>query len=283
MNKKVVITAIAAATLTLVSSASAQIIGVDFYLGSQTNQTPGSSAVVGPDPSAGWYNEVDPSTMPGIGSVPLLNSSDAATTATFGFNQGGNTLSGNPIYNSNHGPEGSANATLTADQQLYNGSVTAVASSWSQELVLQNIPYASYAVYLLVNAPRVASDTPNMYGSVQLFNGGVVGGASTTYFFENSNQVNASIPPSLGYVQATGTSMANATLGANYVLFTGLTNPNVTFDFVDPTASGQPYTNNITLGAIEIVNLAAAPEPSTYAMLLAGLGLLTICARRRLV
>jgi hypothetical protein len=271
------------ASLASISTAKAQIIGIDFYVGSTTNQSPGSSAVVGPYASAGWYNEVDPSTTPGAGSVSLLDSNNSGTTATFGFTQGGNTLSGNPIYNSSYGTQGSANAALTADQQLYNGAPTASPQSWSQELVLQNIPYAQYSVYLLVNAPKVASDTPDIIGSVENFNGGVAGGAGTTFYFEDSNSVNASIPPSLGYVQATGTSLGSATSGANYVLFSGLTNPNETFDLLNDTTSGVPYLNNISVGAVEIVDTAVAPEPSTYALMLAGIGLLVATLRRRRV
>ena len=270
------------ASLASLSTASAQIIGIDFYVGSTTNQSPGSSAVVGPYASAGWYNDVDPSTAPG--PVGLRDSTDALTTGTFGFTQGGNTLTGNPIYNSSYGAEGSANATLTPDQQLYNGSVAAIAQNWSQELVLGNIPYAKYSVYLLVNAPQVASNTPSIIGSIENFNGGVVGGAGSTYFFQNSNDISAYIPPTLGYVQATGTSLGSATTGANYVLFSDLTNPNETFDLLDLTPSGQPYLNNISLGAVEIVDDApppATPEPSANALMLAGLGFLVVMSRRR--
>jgi len=262
-------------------SARGQIIGIDFYVGSTADQTVLSTDVVGPYSSAGWYNQVDPNTAPGPGSVALLDSDNSSSGATFGFTQGGNTLSGNPIYNSTYGVMGSADNTLTPDQQLYNGAVTSAPSSWSQELVLQNVPYAQYDVYLLVNAPRVASDTPDIIGSVQDFAGGVVGGAGTTYYFQDSNQQNALIPPSLGYVQATGTTLGGATTGANYIVFTGLTDPNQTFDLLNLTPADQPYSNNISLGAVEIVNTAnAVPEPSTYAML-AGAGAFLMLFRRR--
>src|ERR1700722_14371119 len=79
------------------------IIGVDFDNGGATNQSPGSSAVVGPYASAGWSanNELDTSNG-GTDTITLTDSNGSLTTATFGFKQGGTTLSGQNIYNSSY-------------------------------------------------------------------------------------------------------------------------------------------------------------------------------------
>jgi hypothetical protein len=274
------IISLALASLGFVASAQgAAVIGIDFAVGTATPQSPAVTDAVGPYVSAGWYNNVDPSTGPGPGSVSLKDSTGNSTTATFGFTQGDKTLSGNPIYNSSYGAAGTGNGTLTPDQQLYNGVVVSSPTGWSQQVVLQNIPYAVFDVYLLVNAPRVAGDTPDIIGSIQNFSGGVAGGAGTTFYFQNSNQVNAQIPPALGYVQAMGTTLGTATSGANYVLFSGLTNPNQTFDILNVTAANQPYLNNITLGAVEIVDASSVPEPTSLGLL--GLASLGLAARRR--
>jgi hypothetical protein len=269
---RVIFASIASLTLVSAGAVRANVIGVDFYNSSTSNQTPGTSAVVGPYASAGWYNEVDASNG-GSGTFTLTDSTAAATTATFNFTQGGNTLSGNSIYNSSYGVTGTANATYSANQQLYNGAAAAIAGRFSQEVVLKNIPYSSYSVYLLVYAPRVASDTVHIVGSVENFDGDTAAGAGTTYYFQDSNQSNGQVPAdSELYAPATSTSLNSPTTGANYVEFSGLTNPNEAFDFVNDTIPNQPYSNNIALSAIEIVDTSgssggAVPEPASIGML----------------
>jgi len=274
------------AGLALASAVHANtIIGIDFSVGDPTNQSPGTAAVVGPYASAGWNNQIDPTGAAVFaGPITLTDSTSALTSAQFKFTQGGNTLSGHPIYNSAYGANGGANGALTPDQQLYNGTVAASPSRFSQEVVLTNIPYSSYSVYLLINAPRVATDTPNIVGSVENFDGGVVGGSGTTYYFQNSNQVNAHIPPTLGYSAATSTSLASPTNGANYVLFSELTNSSETFDLANLTPDNVSYANDITLGAIEIVDTSSPsiPEPATIS-LLGAVGAMLMLRRRRAV
>src|SRR5438128_2219607 len=111
---------LAAVLAAIVSAAHAQVIGIDFNNGGATNQSPAPTDVVGPVASAGWYNNVDVSTVPG--PMSLLDSSNSATGATFGFTQGGFTAGGNPIYNSGYGATGVSNGSLTPEQQLYNGA-----------------------------------------------------------------------------------------------------------------------------------------------------------------
>ena len=258
----------------LAAAAQAQIIGIDFNDGGATNQSPGSTAVAGPVPTAGWYNNVDVSTAPGPISG-LLDNTNTATTATFGFTQGGNTLSGNPIYNSGYGAVGAANGALTPDQQLFNGAAYAANAGFSQEVNLSNIPYSQFDVYLLVQAIPGGSFVSG-YGSVQIFNGSTVGGAGTSYWFSSENASFGSPVPTPftgSYVQAIGTTgTGDATPNANYVEFTGLAGGAGTSYSFDLTSPAVSYNNGALIDAIEIVD--AVPEPSTYAMMLGGFGML---------
>ena len=271
------------------SHSQAQIIGIDFNNGGAVNQSPGSSAVVGPYASAGWYNNVDVSTNPGPGSISLYDNTDTATGATVGFTDyPNNTLQGRPIYSPSFPATGSANAGLTADQQLYNGAATtgAFGNTAGQEVVLQNIPYAHYSVYVLVDALNIGTAADE----VQNFNGGLVGGAGTPVYLTASPGLQAgitSLPSFPGYVQATGTTTGTATSGADYVLFSGLTSANQAIDIQDWTAvnGGAPYDSGFAISGVEIVDNAtplATPEPSTYALLLVGIGMLVVVARRRM-
>jgi hypothetical protein len=172
---------------------------------------------------------------------------------------------------------------LTADQQLYNGAVTtqAFGNAAGQEIVLQNIPYAQYSIYVLVNSNNFGD-----IGQVQNFNGGVLAGAGTAYYFTNtSSAVTDGTQTFPGYIQAMATSPGSATVGADYVLFSDLTNPNETIDLQDWAAQngGAPYDGGTAISGIEIVDTAssAVPEPSTYALTLSGLATLAVLVRRR--
>lgn len=66
------------------------------------------------------------------------------------------------------------------------------------------------------------------------------------------------------------------------ISFSGSSFDSAIFSYVDPSFS--PYTGGggTSIGLIELVdNISLVPEPETYAMLLAGLGLLGFMARRR--
>lgn len=276
LHKKVVIAALA--SVAIVSTASAQTIGVDFNNGGATNQSPGSVSSVGPIPTSGWFNNIDVSTAPGATSVVDTTNTTVSGGATVGFTQGGTAKNGNSIYNSAYGSQGGANATLTADQQLFNGSAQASGGGFNQELALTNIPYATFNVYILVKASGVNQG----YGdagyydesSLQLYSGATAG---ATYYF-GSHQ-NSPIPGSgFSYVQATSTSLASPTMEANYVLFSGLTGGIGTsyyFDLNSPTSNGDPFFfgGNGIVSGIEIVNAAATPEPASYLLILCGVGM----------
>lgn len=262
--------------------ASAQMIGVDFNLGGAADQSPGPAAVVGPYASAGWYNTVN------VGSVPgpltgLIDSNNTATTAAFSFTQGGNALNGNPIYNSNYGAAGSADAGLTANQQLFNGAAASSGGGFDQELKITDIPYATFDLYLLIKAPvgNQGYGDAGYYGetSIQIFNG-VTGG---TTFFLASRQSNPIPSGGFSFIQGTSTDLASPTMEANYVLFSGLTGglgSSYSFDLHSPSGNGDPFFFNGygLVSGLQIV--AAVPEPSTYALMLTGLGILFVMGRR---
>jgi hypothetical protein len=254
--------------MAFVGAAHAQIIGIDFNNGGAANQSPASTDVVGPVASSGWYNNVDLSAAPG--PMSLLDNNNTATGATFAFKQGGNTLGGNPIYNSGYGATGSSNGSLTPTQQLYNGAAYAANAGFSQELTLSNIPYSQFDVYLLVQALPGGSFV-NGYGSVQLFNG-VSAGTAYWFSYQNASFGPPAPTPTSPYVQATGTTFATATDSANYVRFSGLTGglgSNYSFDLTSP---GVSYNNGAYISAVQIV--AAVPEPSTCMLALCGIAVL---------
>ena len=266
---------------------AATIIGIDFNNGGATNQSPGSTAIVGPYASAGWYNNVNmQNTNLGPGSVSLQDSNGASTTATFGWTLYPNTtLQGLSIYNSALGATGAADSSLTPDQQLYNGASVAAgfSNTVGMEVVLQNIPYKTYDVYVLVDALNINT----AIDEVQNFAGGVVGGAGTPIYLTDSPGQQAGIDSVAfpGYVQATGTTTATATSGADYVLFSGLTNANDTIDLQDWTANhgGAPYDSSIAISGLEIVQQASAiPEPATLGLMgVLGAGLLLVGRKRK--
>jgi hypothetical protein len=295
LHKKVVIALLA--SVATVGGAQAQVIGIDFYNYNYdsaggtgfANQTPAGQApsptdVVGPYASAGWYNEFNlqngPFLIPaasatnhGTGAI-LTDNSGAATTAAFGFNEFGvaNALNGRQVYSPGYGAVGSPNLALTPNQQLFNGAAQATQNDtgYAQEVTLTNVPYATYDVYVLVGAVDGAVGYPPPTGGIGNIteytdvNATTVQG-STFWFYGGTNSV---IPGNgFSFIQATGTSQGTATTNANYALFSGNTNPNVTFDLASLSNDGN---GGAYIAGLEIVDTAAVPEPSSYALLLSG-------------
>lgn len=271
------------ATVSMSAAVNAASIGVDFYATDSSGQTPASTDVVGPQATSGWYNLFDLNSPPTYHAadnpynasdhgtpVALKDTTNTVTTATLGFNSGFPTLNGGQTYSPAYGARGTMDTSLSANQQLYNGTANANDASHRQELTLSHVPYAHYDVYLLVAAVSGVPDAPNeSKASVQMFNGNTTSAtAGTTYYLESNS--NSSIPASgFSYVQATSTNSASPTIGANYVLFSGLeggaggANENVTFDISRIDTS--PYSAGAFLGGLQIVEVV--PEPSSLGLL----------------
>ncbi|MGA3145821.1 MAG: PEP-CTERM sorting domain-containing protein [Verrucomicrobiota bacterium] len=284
------------AGIALAGTTSAQIIGIDFDLGGASGQSPAPADLAGPVATTGWNNNVDLNNPPtayvpynpynpsDIGSpLTLVDNAGATTTGTFGFNNFGfSTLNGGSTYSPGYGATGAANGGYTPDQQLYNGAASAAYNGYVQQITLGNIPYAQFNVYILATA---IANAPGTFGegSIQLFSGSASVTAGPTYYFGSTAQY-GSIPSSpVQYVQATSTDQQNPTMGADYVLFIGLTGGNGTiysFDLSGPDNASSSF--NSFGGYISAVEIVAVPEPSTIGLL--GLSALSLCAfgRRRL-
>jgi hypothetical protein len=85
------------------------------------------------------------------------------------------------------------------------------------------------------------------------------------------------------YSLATSTSAATPTVGANYFAFTGLTGASQTIDLNADVSAGYNNATKDEFVGFEIVNTASAPEPSTYALLMAGAFVLGALRLRRTV
>ncbi len=270
---------------------NAASINVDFNLGGAAGQSPNASAVIGPYAIAGWHNVINLNGTPDhwpIGTNPynptgngtpmaLLDDANQATTARLGFtNYGFSTLGGKAVYSPSYGAGGASDPGLDDQQQLYNGNVnSAPGSDYVHQVSLSDVPYATYDVYLLVKAVGANGYNDTGLGSVQIYTGSTVGTAvAGTKYYLKSADLTAVPAAGFSYVQGTSTDELNPTVGANYVVFSGLTSPFVTFEIVGISNSNS---SGINFSGIQIVN--AIPEPASLgAVLLGGGGLL---ARRR--
>jgi hypothetical protein len=239
-----------------VASGGSNAIGVSFYDSSTGgsyspgNQTLTSTDVAGAGSgsTAGWYNNIDvASTCPT--NVVLKDSSGTNTSATLSVKPSGTALDGKST--SFWAPwNGTSNATsniLTATQRLYNGNLgTANNSGYATELALANIPYSSYDIYVYVLTSVYTS------GSAQIFQGGVSGGAGTTYYFAKGVAWAPGDHLPTTYTQATATAVPS-TYGANYVKFSNLSGSAQTIDVVSSTESGLS-------GAIGVTGIQIVPH-----------------------
>src|SRR5207248_4294444 len=120
---------------------------------------------------------------------------------------------------------------------------------------------------------------PN-YSAIVYFLGGS-GGRGGPY------QANGQPPTLIGDVGTTGVNGPafvldpglNHTDQGNFVLFTGLTSPNLTITGLTLPNATDPIAVRVPINAIEIVPTSAVPEPTVLGAL--ALGILGVSARRR--
>jgi hypothetical protein len=157
----------------------------------------------------------------------------------------------------------------TPTQALFNNWINVSRNnSYTIELNLTNITYSHYSIYVY----DLAQNSWNDANSAQVFVNGTTAG--TTYFMKDSAAWNPAQNLPTAYAQATGTTLASATAGANYFLFSGLSGSSQTIDICAGLGTQNDYG---TLSGIQIV--AATPEPASFALLTFG-GLVALARRR---
>ena len=290
--------AAAGASLLLAGSAHADTIALNWYdsVGPWTNPVVGAT-----DPSnnslsttdvfgepggstAGWQNTPDiaPYDVAGgtylqAGAIPamsLKNTSGASTTATLTVDPTGTGLNGVPVLSSS----GNWNSSSTANDpslptvmdHAYNSYLVANGGR-TTELALNNIPYASYNIYVYMSNSQYQS------GNLQLFEGGTAAGEQTpVYFSTGMNWVplnsGGGYPDTNGYLQITSTDPNNPTLTGNsqaYIEFSNLTGATQYMDLVE------------TGGGISALEIVQTPEPASLSLVAIGTGALQRRHRRQ--
>ena len=231
------------------------MIGINLY-GPAQNSTLSSSTSAGYMSQTNWNNlQVVPADN-GVVQSALTDNSGALTTAIptyFGQRASGTTTGVNPGFTSGSG-----------DALLFSSALFSGGNSFG--LTVTNIPYTDYTIYVYLgeNSSQPASDS-----SWTLTNTGT-GTVNSTVFYQEFNA--SSLTPQGTYVLGTNTtpnSPANSGSypNADYLEFTGNTANNFTL-------TGETLTGLPMLAGIQIVDTASAPEPSAYAILLGGMGML---------
>jgi hypothetical protein len=235
------------ALLALTASCGAQEISVQFYQGNGTALT--SSQTAGVVPADNFNVNTDNAT-----AAVLNDDTGAPTIATLSVDYGRYQT-----YNS---------FTAAGDHDLLSGCLNSSGGS-SDSIVLSTIPYASYDVYVYGVSDNGSNDTTSA-GNTSIFALTPMGG-TTQYLSLQPVSNSTSYIQSTNTYDGTGAPPSDFVHGANYVEFTGLTSPNFTLTFSGETSSGTADSFNASLNGLQIVE---TPEPSTWAMMAAGAGLL---------
>lgn len=220
-------------------------IGVNFTDGS-TNLSPGDSAGV-PVFAQTHYNNT------GTSGSALVDNSGAMTTASFTTTSPYPNIFADFIPGYAKGPDEKLNAAI-----LYG--------STGLTLQLSGISYAAYSLLVYVLPGNGLCPQTFSVGSTTFF-GTSPSPSSPGYVDSNPNS------PFI-YTPAVGTSAATSTVGADYVLFSGLTGASQTLNVKCLDSSEVTAITGFQI-------IASVPEPSTWALLGVGAIGLGLALRRR--
>ena len=257
---KTLVTATIAALLALTTGAKAQIIGVQFF-----NANSNGTAIT-PSELAGEVPQTNFNLVSTSASNQLLNDGNGDPTLTsISVNNEGYYFAGS-TFTGNSGDQ----ALLSAE--LNHGDLTTTSSN----VQVFGITYARYDVYIY-------GMSDNKSGAISTFQLTTGAGLPGAFISSGSSQYLSLATGSFtGYVAGTSTYDGSGTppsgiKAADYVEFTGLTAADLQINF-------GGYQSNAGMNGIQIVqdlSTPAVPEPSTWAMMLGGLGVLGFCLRRK--
>jgi hypothetical protein len=241
----------AAGVLLLSASAKAQIFSVEFNYKTLNPSYSGTSGATtaGLLPAQYWNPDLTTATYfaPETTGITggLTDSTGASSTIT-------ETKVDNGHYNAGGAVTG---FSAVGDNDLYSGGIYSTTGSAGFSLTLAGLNTAdTYNLILYVKDPNGDAGT--------LVSG--TSGAQTYYLKTISNATMSS------YIQGLATTSGTAAAG-NYFEFTGLSGSSI-------TASLSSSGVNVSGFQLETV---AAPEPSTWALMLGGLGMLCFVVRRK--
>jgi hypothetical protein len=255
--------------LSSVQPAGAAVISCNFTDSAVTGVlTLAPGATAGAVAASNWQGvDVSPASGSSLSGVILSDGTGGTATLTSPHNGTAKNGLNNGYIASNNGSWSAT--TGTPEQALFNNWIQAPRSNtYTVELSLTNISYSNYSIYVY----DIAQNSYNDSDSAEIFSNGVAG---ATYFMKDSAAwaPGSNLPTT--YTQATGTTLATSTAGANYFLFTGLTGST---QAIDVSAGLGTSNDNGAISGIQIVQ--TAPEPASLALLALG-GLLILPRRRR--
>jgi hypothetical protein len=229
------------------SPSNAQVVAISFG----DSLSPTAVYGAGGGATAGWLNDSETPAASG-----LRDNTGAVTTAGANFSPWGATaLNGNAVIPPNfYSPSsyGSSDPAAIYNTVAYGSNA---GTAETLELNLTNIPYTSYNLFVYA---------VGQYGSIAAVEDFAGTTAVATYDVTTQNTA-----PDFF-------TLSTASTNGDYVEFTGLSGGSQTIDLTN-TASNT----NCSVNAVEIVNTASVPEPSTYAMLFSGVGMFFVLRKYR--
>jgi hypothetical protein len=310
ITQLVAVSASVVVLLNLTEYAQAQTVSVQFppfyaqpynTLNGNQNQGPSTSTIAGAVPEGYWNDAMGPSSAPdsggggdGVVTGPITNANlftyipnpapgspypnnqnyTTSPTATLLTSTGAVSTLGFSLTgaNSERGGNGDGNGFTggsPGDASLVAGGAYNTGGAVSLSLTGLN-PNDSYTLYAYAHADYYFYNNLDIEASL--------GGVNTFFTLNGANTLT-------GLTQATGTSTANANL-ADYVAYTAMGSVLDTESFsISGLTSTGSVTGGVGLAGFQLVDngsgVSVVPEPSTWAMMLGGLGMLVFYVRRK--